>query len=52
VKGLDPTRHEILLVFEEELKKAKDPDSFINTVNKRFPSAALHLALERGAKAN
>jgi glyoxylase-like metal-dependent hydrolase (beta-lactamase superfamily II) len=41
-----------LLVFEEELKKAKDPDSFINTMKERFPSADLLLAIERGAKAN
>jgi len=41
-----------LLVFEEELKKAKDPDSFINTMKERFPSADLLLALDRGAKAN
>jgi glyoxylase-like metal-dependent hydrolase (beta-lactamase superfamily II) len=41
-----------LLVFEEELKKAKDPDSFINTMKERFPSADLVLALERGAQAN
>jgi glyoxylase-like metal-dependent hydrolase (beta-lactamase superfamily II) len=41
-----------LLVFEEELKKAKDPDSFINTMKQRFPSAGLLLAIERGAKAN
>jgi len=41
-----------LLTFEEELKKAKDPDSFINTMKERFPSANLLLALERGAKAN
>jgi len=41
-----------LLVFEEVLKKAKDPDSFINTMKERFPSADLLLALERGAKAN
>jgi hypothetical protein len=41
-----------LLVFEEELKKAKDPDSLINTVKDRFPSAGLLLAIERGAKAN
>jgi glyoxylase-like metal-dependent hydrolase (beta-lactamase superfamily II) len=41
-----------LLVFEEELKKAKDPDSLINTMKKRFPSADLLLAIERGAKAN
>src|SRR5882724_10755760 len=41
-----------LLVFEEELKKAKDPDSLINTMKERFPSADLFLAIERGAKAN
>jgi predicted SnoaL-like aldol condensation-catalyzing enzyme/glyoxylase-like metal-dependent hydrolase (beta-lactamase superfamily II) len=41
-----------LLVFEEELTKAKDPDSLINTMKERFPSADLLLAIERGAKAN
>jgi glyoxylase-like metal-dependent hydrolase (beta-lactamase superfamily II) len=41
-----------LLVFEEELKKARDPDSLINLMKERFPSAGLLLALERGAKAN
>jgi glyoxylase-like metal-dependent hydrolase (beta-lactamase superfamily II) len=41
-----------LLAFEEELKKAKDPDSLINTMKARFPSADLLLAIERGAKAN
>jgi glyoxylase-like metal-dependent hydrolase (beta-lactamase superfamily II) len=41
-----------LLVFEEELKKAKDPNSLINTMKERFPSADFLLALERGAKAN
>ena len=41
-----------LFVFEEELKKAKDPDSLINAMKERFPSADLLLALERGAKAN
>ena len=41
-----------LLVFEEELKKAKDADSLINAMKKRFPSADLLLAIERGAKAN
>jgi glyoxylase-like metal-dependent hydrolase (beta-lactamase superfamily II) len=41
-----------LLAFEEELKKAKDPDSLINTMKERFPSSDLLLALERGAKAN
>src|SRR6202163_635511 len=41
-----------LFVFEEELKKAKDPDSLINTMKERFPSADLLLAIERGAKAN
>ncbi len=41
-----------LLAFEEELKKAKDPDSLINAMKGRFPSADFLLALERGAKAN
>jgi hypothetical protein len=41
-----------LLVFEEELKKAKDPESLINAMKERFPSAGLPLAIERGAKAN
>jgi glyoxylase-like metal-dependent hydrolase (beta-lactamase superfamily II) len=41
-----------LLVFEEELKKARDADSLINLMKERFPSAGLLLALERGAKAN
>ncbi len=41
-----------LLVFQEELKKAKDPDSLINTMKERFPSADFLLAIERGAKAN
>jgi glyoxylase-like metal-dependent hydrolase (beta-lactamase superfamily II) len=41
-----------LSVFEEELKKAKDPDSLINNMKERFPSADLVLAIERGAKAN
>src|SRR5258707_1366011 len=41
-----------LLVFEEELKKAKNPDSLINTMKERFPFADLPLAIERGAKAN
>jgi glyoxylase-like metal-dependent hydrolase (beta-lactamase superfamily II) len=41
-----------LLAFEEELKRAKDPDSLINAMKERFPSADFLLALERGAKAN
>src|SRR5260370_22539218 len=41
-----------LLVFEEELKKAKDADSLINTMKEKFPSSYLLLAIERGAKAN
>jgi glyoxylase-like metal-dependent hydrolase (beta-lactamase superfamily II) len=41
-----------LLVFEEELKKAKDSDSLINTMKERFPSADFLLAIVRGAKAN
>jgi hypothetical protein len=34
------------------LKKGKEPDSFINTMKERFPSADLLLAIERGTKAN
>jgi len=41
-----------LLAFEEELKKAKNPDSLINAMKGKFPSADLLLAIERGAKAN
>jgi glyoxylase-like metal-dependent hydrolase (beta-lactamase superfamily II) len=41
-----------LLVFEQELKTAKDPDSFINAMKEKFPSSDLLLALDRGAKAN
>jgi glyoxylase-like metal-dependent hydrolase (beta-lactamase superfamily II) len=41
-----------LLVFEEELKKAKDPDSLINAMKEKFPSSDLLLAIERGAQAN
>jgi glyoxylase-like metal-dependent hydrolase (beta-lactamase superfamily II) len=41
-----------LAVFEEELKKARDPDSLTDVMKERFPSADLLLALERGAKAN
>jgi glyoxylase-like metal-dependent hydrolase (beta-lactamase superfamily II) len=41
-----------LLAFEEELKKAKEPDELIKAMQARFPSSDLLLALERGAKAN
>src|SRR5580704_58643 len=41
-----------LLVFEEELRNAKDADSLINAMKEKFPSADLLLAIERGAKAN
>jgi len=41
-----------LLVFEEEVRKGRDPDSLINAMKERFPSANFLLALERGAKAN
>jgi glyoxylase-like metal-dependent hydrolase (beta-lactamase superfamily II) len=41
-----------LLVFEEELKNAKDPNSLINAMKEKFPSSDFLLALERGAKAN
>ncbi len=49
--ALDFTQN-YLWAFEEELKKAKDPDSLINAMKERFPSADFLLALERGAKAN
>jgi glyoxylase-like metal-dependent hydrolase (beta-lactamase superfamily II) len=41
-----------LLVYEEELKEAKDPDGLIKAMKEQFPSADLVLAIERGAKAN
>jgi hypothetical protein len=41
-----------LLVFDEELTKAKDSDSLINAMKERFPSVDFRLALDRGAKAN
>jgi len=41
-----------LLVFEEELRKAKDPESLVKAMKHDFPSADLILAVERGAKAN
>jgi glyoxylase-like metal-dependent hydrolase (beta-lactamase superfamily II) len=41
-----------LVVFEEELTKAKDPAGLIEAMKERFPSAGLLLAIERGAAAN
>jgi len=41
-----------LSVFEQELKRAKDPDGLVKAMKEEFPSADLLLALERGAKAN
>jgi glyoxylase-like metal-dependent hydrolase (beta-lactamase superfamily II) len=41
-----------LLAFEEELSKATDPDSLVRAMKRRFPSADLFLAIERGAAAN
>src|SRR5260370_1513345 len=41
-----------LLVFEEEFKKAKDPDILINAMKERFPSTGFLLALSLCAKAN
>ncbi len=41
-----------LLVFDEELKKAKTPDDLIEAMKEQFPSADLMLAIERSAKAN
>jgi hypothetical protein len=42
----------LLLAFEEGLKKAKDPDGLIISMKERFPAADFLLALERGAKTN
>jgi len=41
-----------LLVFDEELKKAKDPEGLIKAMKEKFPSSELLLAIERGAAAN
>ena len=41
-----------LLAFEEELTKAKDPNDLVKAMKRRFPSADLFLAIERGAAAN
>jgi glyoxylase-like metal-dependent hydrolase (beta-lactamase superfamily II) len=41
-----------LLIFEEELKKAKTSDDLVKAMKEQFPSADLLLAIERGAKAN
>jgi glyoxylase-like metal-dependent hydrolase (beta-lactamase superfamily II) len=41
-----------LLIFEDELKKAKTPDDLVKAMKQQFPSADLLLAIERGAKAN
>jgi glyoxylase-like metal-dependent hydrolase (beta-lactamase superfamily II) len=43
---------EYLLIFEEELRKAKTPDDLVKAMKERFPSADLLLAIERGADAN
>jgi len=41
-----------LLVYEQELKKAKEPDDLIEAMKEQFPSSDLLLAIERSAKAN
>jgi len=41
-----------LLVFEEEIKKAKTSDDLVKAMKEQFPSADLLLAIERGANAN
>jgi glyoxylase-like metal-dependent hydrolase (beta-lactamase superfamily II) len=41
-----------LLIFEQELKKAKTPEELVEAMKQQFPSAELLLAIERGAKAN
>jgi glyoxylase-like metal-dependent hydrolase (beta-lactamase superfamily II) len=41
-----------LLLFDEELKKAKSPDDLISAMKEQFPSAGFVLAIERGAQVN
>ena len=41
-----------LLIFEEELARAKTPEDLVKAMRERFPTADLLLAVERGAKAN
>ena len=41
-----------LLIFEEEVKKAKAPDDLARAMKEQFPTADLLLAIERGAQAN
>src|SRR5712671_5162596 len=41
-----------LLAFDEELSRAKHPDGLVRAMKRRFPSADLFLAIERGAAAN
>ncbi len=41
-----------LLVFEEELRKAKQPEGLVKAMKENFPSSDLLLAIERGAEAN
>lgn len=41
-----------LLIFEEELKKAQNPDNLVKAMKENFPSSDLQLAIERGAAAN
>src|SRR5258708_16365562 len=41
-----------LLVFEEELNKAKDSDTLINPMKERFPSSDFLLPIDRVAKPN
>jgi hypothetical protein len=41
-----------LLIFDEELAKAGEPDDLIKAMKEKFPSCDLLLALESRAKAN
>src|SRR6266404_8187439 len=41
-----------LVVFEDELKRAENPEGLVESMKARFPSADLILSVERGAKAN
>jgi hypothetical protein len=47
-----PFTEKYLLIFEEDLKKAKEPDGLIKAMKETFPSSDFLLAIERGAQAN
>lgn len=41
-----------LLTFDEELKKAKEPDELIKAMQQDFPTSDFLLSIQRGAQAN